>query len=155
MIDTIEKLKRDYLLGCIKVKSTHKFYLMPLAWWILDYKKYDPDHSDEKDLSFRNGIYTVSDTKITEYMNSINEDIIDIFDVQAIISIVSQQFPDENYSYLYFYIDFDKKSYVNGLYDIELENYLPDSTWTGKYDTPLNYLPEDLKDIWQDKLGVG
>ncbi|QEE50340.1 hypothetical protein FUA48_12355 [Flavobacterium alkalisoli] len=52
---------------------------------------------------------------------------------------------------LQFYIDFDSKLYISYFDDIILEEYVPDNTWTGKFDNALKYLPqEQIKRIFPD-----
>lgn len=46
-----------------------------------------------------------------------------------------------------FRLDFDKKMFVNGFTDMEVEEYLPDESWKGEFGTPVNYLPEEIKAI--------
>lgn len=137
------------LLGCIKFEGNYYFYLMPVAWWILDYKKYDPKNSKEDNFNFRNNIFVVTNENVDFFMKSIEDDKISLIQLQEIIKKYStEKYKYDNYNYLYFYIDFDKYIYINGLFDVGLEDYLPDPSWTGKFDNPLNYMPEDIKKIW-------
>jgi len=138
-----KRLKENHLIGCIKYKNDFQFYLMPVAWWILDYESYSPSILKEDEFNFRNGIYNVIDDRVEDYLNSINIDKITYSDVKYI----NQNFSDE-YSRIVFFIDFDDKKYINGFFDIDVEEYLPDTAWVGKSDwDPINYFPENLKNL--------
>lgn len=76
------------------------------------------------------------DNKIQEYLDAIEEDKISNTEY---INIVDN-FSSED-SRITFFIDFDSKIYVNGFYDIEVEEYLPNESWKGKFDEPMNYIP--------------
>jgi len=135
-----ERLKENYILGCIKYKNGYQFYLMAIAWWIIDYATYDPSILLEDRYNFRNGIYTVTDDKIKEYLDSISEDEISLMEVKNIL----ENFKEENHE-ITFLIDFDNKEYISGFGDIDVEEYLPDLTWIGKFDLdPINYLPANI-----------
>ncbi len=142
-----ERLIENYLLGCIKYKNRFDFYLMPIAWWILNYNKYDPSilNSSERINNFRNGITIVTDQKKDSFINSINEDKISLQELEEITCLDN----NENYEYLNFFIDFDKKEFINGFHDIEVEDYLPNETWVGRFDEPKKYLPSELQKLWQ------
>jgi len=45
---TEEKIERGYLAGCIRYKDKCEFYFMPIAYWILDYSRYDLDYDQNK-----------------------------------------------------------------------------------------------------------
>jgi hypothetical protein len=140
MKDIKERFEENYLLGCIKHKSEYAFYLMPIAWWILNHDKYDPDHKNRKSqFVFRDNINNVLSRDIAAFIKSVEEDKLDNDDLRKALSIVSPE-----YTYLYFYIDFDNKIFVSAFPDIEVEEYLPEDGWVGKFDNPVNYLPDDL-----------
>lgn len=145
----IEKFEENYLLGCIKYTDQYALHLMPIAWWILNHKKYNSGYDPAKWKSvFRNNILNVSDSEIGAYLDSIKEDKLNIKDLELIFNV-----PIE-YRYLFFFVDFDQKIFVNGFPDIALEDYLPDQTWKGVAGDPIYYLPPELKKIidpWQSE----
>jgi hypothetical protein len=145
-----ERILENYILGCIKYKENYNFYLMPIAWWILNYAKYSPSilENKERATNFRNGVLVVNKESIKPYLKSIEEDKLANKELIEIINEINKKYPEERYSYLNFFIDFDKEEYINGFYDIELEDYLPDDTWNGKFDEPLKYLPSNLQKYW-------
>jgi hypothetical protein len=150
-VKTIEqKILENYILGCIKYDENYNFYLMPIAWWVLNYIKYSPSilENKERKNNFRNGVLNVTDDNHIKYLLSIENDKISEKELSEIIEIIDKKYPGECYSYLNFYIDFNKKEYINGFCDIELENYLPDNTWKGKYDVPIKHLPKKLQEYW-------
>ncbi|MEO6228978.1 MAG: hypothetical protein ABJB11_09710 [Ferruginibacter sp.] len=135
-----ERLEEDYIPGCIKYKDEYQYYIMPIAWWILDYAKYDPSILTDDTFNFRNGVYTVTDNEIEKYLDSISVDKISVSEVKSI----SENFSEE-YSRITFLIDFDKKLYISGFDDIEIEAYLPSSSWIGKFDwNPGNYISSNF-----------
>ncbi len=137
-----QRLDENYLLGCIKHKDKYQFYLMPIAWWILNYEKYSPSIlQDISRQNFRDGALNVTDDKVDLFFTSITEDKISLSDVKSII----ENFTGE-YSEITFFIDFDKKEYISIFDYIEVETYLPDKTWVGKYGSPTDYIPTDILD---------
>ncbi|RYE55748.1 MAG: hypothetical protein EOP48_09545 [Sphingobacteriales bacterium] len=135
-----QRVETDYLIGCIKYKSAYQFYLMPLAWWILDYQTYDPSILQEDKFDFRDGIYCVSDNKIEGYLSSISEDRISFSEVQYI-----KKNWGEEYSQVRVFIDFDERQYISAFFDVSIEDYLPNDQWIGRFDWNLEEsLPVDF-----------
>jgi hypothetical protein len=145
-----QRILENHLLGGVKYEENFYFYVMPVAWWILDYGKYSPSilNSKERQINFRNGIVVVTGNNIKPYLESIQEYRLTQKELSEIIYEIDEKYPEEGYGHLNFFIDFDKKEYVNGFYDIELEDYLPDESWKGKFDEPLTYLPRHLQAQW-------
>lgn len=112
---------------------------MPLAEWILNYSIYDPTYDPNDWLEsppFRDNILNVSDDNIGYFIKSIEVNKIDID------SLVM-----ENYRFFdvfLFFVDFDSKTFINYFPDTDVEEYLPDGKWIGKFADPINYLPETL-----------
>lgn len=144
-----EKIEEYYaILGCIEYNGKYNFYLMPIAWWILDYKKYDPENTQVDDFNFRNNIYTLTKSNKNAFLNSISDYSISLAELKDIISYYNNlDYEFDSYGELFFYIDFDNNNYIYKFNDIELEDYLPND-WTGKFDEPLKYLPKNLQEIW-------
>lgn len=131
-----QRLTENYLLGCIKYRDRYSIYLMPIAWWILNYKKYDPAFDSAKwGVEFREGVYNVTDDKVEDYMQSIKDDKIEVDELENFSS------PFE----FYFFIDFDSKLFVSRFSDIEIEDYLPSSNWRGDFEDPIKYYPKEIK----------
>jgi len=140
MDDIKKRLEDNYLLGYIKYKDVGAFYLMPIAYWILNYVKYNSQYDPRECPSvFRNNILNVTDDAILGFLSSIQEDKVLFGDFQIAVHYVAKEFAS-----LYFYIDFDNKLFVNGFVDIEAEEYLPDESWNGQVDDPNNYLPDEF-----------
>lgn len=137
-----ENFDNNYLLGLIQYNGTYDFYLMPIAWWILNHQKYDPFFDTKKWGHFRNKLYNILDKDITHFLYSIAEDKLQLEDLEWIFNNI-----DVEFRLLRFFIDFDKKVFVNGFEDIDVEDYLPDSTWRGIKGNPLLYIPQQLKNI--------
>jgi hypothetical protein len=128
-----QKIEEDYIFGCIKYKANCSLYLMPIAYWILDYKKYDPNYNpDDWEFIFRDNILVVNDSNIDKFMNAIEVD-----------KIQPDEFSKSTYR-LTFFIDFDTKLFISSFGDIEVEEYVPNN-WQGKYGDPTGYLPFQCK----------
>lgn len=140
-----QKFEENYLLGCIKYENIYNLYLMPIAYWILNYRKYDPDYNPKDwEFVFRANILNVTDEKIDDFLNAIEEDKLNTNEFIVAIRSLSS-----NYKQLCFFIDFDIKLLINGFYDVEVEDYLPDSSWIGKFGKPLEYLPFEFKTLFE------
>lgn len=140
-MEIINKVEENYLFGCIKYNQVFNFYLMPLAYWILNYKKYDPNYNPEKwSFVFRDNILNVLDKDVALYLRAIKIDKLNIFEFENSMKNIPS-----NYRVLYFFIDFDKKKFINGFYDLDVENYLPDHTWSDEFGNPTDYIPNEFK----------
>ena len=139
-----KRLDDNYLLGVIKHENIYNIYLMPIAWWILNHNKYDPNYNPNiwKEV-FRNHIYNVEDKNIDLFLKSIEGDKLSSNE----IILAKTQNPND-FIHLYFFIDFDKKIFINGFSDIEVEEYLPNENWKGIFGNPNAYLPEVLISIF-------
>lgn len=134
-----ENIKNSYLFGCVKYKDKFSFYLMPIAYWVLNYAKYDPEYTPndwEEGIAFRDDILNVDDSNIEPFIESIKVDKIDVDSVNFI---------DYNFEDIFlFFVDFDSKTFISYFDDIEIEEYLPDEKWVGKFENPISYLPKEM-----------
>lgn len=136
-----EKQAQNYLLGSIKHNNQHSYYTMPFAWWVLNHSKYNPTYNpDDWESVFRNNILNVADNEIENYINAIEED--KIYDLTELKTINE----DPVYTYLYFFIDFDLKTFISHFDDIEIEEYLPDEQWQGFFKDPITFIPEECRE---------
>lgn len=94
------------------------------------------------DHVFRNNIYNVTDERIDEFIDSIDEGKLSLHELKFIIDDINTA-----NAVILFFIDFDKKLFVNGFADIEVEKCLPDISWKGEQDDPVNYLSENIRKI--------
>jgi hypothetical protein len=141
-----ELFEDNYLLGCIKYNNSYSIYLMPIAWWILNYKKYDPSYNpnDWTDV-YRENILNVTDDKIDGFLKSIEQDRLSLDEVQ----LLGNDIPHE-YLHINFFVDFDKKMFINGYSDnVAVEEYLPDESWRGQIDNSINYLPDNIRSLFR------
>jgi hypothetical protein len=136
--DIIENnIKNSYLFGCIKHKDRFAFYLMPVVYWVLNHPKYAPSYNPENcDYVFRDNVLNITDDKIEDFIQAIEVDKIDV----ASVGMASYRFMDV----FLFFVDFDSKTFISYFHDIDIEEYLPDEKWIGKFEDPINYLPENL-----------
>jgi len=142
MADTIqENIDNSYLFGCVKYKENYTFYLMPIAYWILNHIAYDPTYNpdDWKDgFIFRDNILNVEDDNIELFIQAIEVDKIDIDTVNVKEYGLGNIF--------LFLIDFDSKTFISYFDDISIEEYLPNESWIGKFDDPIKYMPKEFVD---------
>jgi hypothetical protein len=137
----IERLEQDFLLGFVKYNDTYELYLMPLGYWILNYKKYDPTYNpDDWEFIYRDSILNVTEHEIEAFMNAINQDRISLSELNKVLSAN----PERKFDYIYILIDFDQQLFVSAFPEVEIENYLPDNTWNGLFDSPISFLPEEI-----------
>jgi hypothetical protein len=140
------KFKENYLVGCIKYKGALNVYLMPIAYWILNHEKYDPEYDPSKwESVFRDNILNVTDDRIEDFLKSVANKILNLDDE---IKSEIKSIPPE-YKRIQFYIDFDKRIFINGFVDIEVEEYLPDSNWSGEFGVPSEYVPIEIKRVFE------
>jgi hypothetical protein len=139
-----QKLEDNYLLGCIKWNNTYSIYLMPIAWWILNYKKYDPAYNpDEWEFVFRDNIYNVTDKDVVKFIQCIEVDKVDFYELKSVLGNI----PSE-YICIYFFVDFDVNLLISRFNDVEVEEYLPDERWKGMFGNPTDYLPDEIREIF-------
>jgi len=147
MKNITQRFEENYLLGCIKYNEKFDFYLMPIAWWILNHDKYDPDNKYRKsEFEFRDDINNVLDEKVPQFLKSIEVDKLRIDELRNVLNEVNK-----DYTFMYFLIDFDDKIFISAFPDIEVEDYLPDKNWKGMYANPVEKLPKQLKEIFEKK----
>jgi hypothetical protein len=104
---------------------------MPLAYWILNYKKYDTAYNpSDWDIVFRNNILIVTDENIDAFMAVIKPD-----------KVHPSELTQNEIAGMNFYIDFDDSALVSSFSNIEVEDYLSPGSWRSSFDNPLNYLP--------------
>lgn len=131
-MDIEKKIEQDYLFGCIKFNEKVNFYLMPIAYWILNYAKYDPTcDPNEWKFVFRDNILNVDKSNIEEFLNAIKVDLIELENDD----IKKYKLEDV----FLFYIDFDSNLFVSYFEEIDLEDYVPNKSWEYKFANPKNY----------------
>lgn len=140
-----KKIENNYLFGCIRYKDKYKIYLMPIAYWILNYSKYDPAYNPgEWEFVFRDNVLIVTDDRIKDFLRAVEGDSVDLSEQLSEINNIPKKSIEFN-----FFVDLDEKLFVSSFPDIEVEEYLPDNSWTGKYDNPITYLPNNIKEIFR------
>lgn len=139
MMDIKKRLEENYLFGCIRHSKAYNIYLMPIAYWILNYRLYDPEYDPKKwKFKFRDNVLNVLDKDVNRFLVSVKDDLITLERLQDLI--FSKRKPT-----LYFFIDFDKKIFVSKFLDIEVEQYLPDTQWEGKFGDPKEFIPINIR----------
>jgi hypothetical protein len=129
---TSEKLDRNYLLGAIRFEGGYSFYLMPIAYWILNYGKYDRSfEARNRGLVFRGNIYNVDDKMIVTFLKAIGEDKISNEEARKLI---------EDGVRMVFFVDFDSYLFIDGFREIILDDYMPNEKWQVKVDEPIKFM---------------
>lgn len=139
-----QKIEANYLLGSVLYNGMLYFYMNPLAYWIMDAKGYDPTYvaTDSQESSFRDGIFVVDSNNAELYLKAIEQDKISLSEIVQHLPELGTELT------LYFLVDFDGKRFVSAYSDVEIEKYIPHG-WQGILDYPVNYLPDDVKNIWE------
>jgi hypothetical protein len=146
MSEIKRKFDENYLIGFIKYKGALNVYLMPIAYWILNHEKYDPEYDPSEYKSvFRDNVLNVTDDRIEDFFKSVAKFSLNLDD--EIKSEIKSILPE--YKRIQFYIDLDKKKLISGFVDIEVEDYLPDSSWSGELGFPSEYVPSELKSVFE------
>lgn len=139
-----EGLDQGYELGCIHYKGEYSFYMNPSAWFVMDYARYDPEATNDKNLAdyFRDGILVVDDSTAEAYLKSMQPDAISMDELRV------EVLEHKDSLQPIFLIDFDNHRYVSWYFDVDYEKYIP-SGWEGVFESPLNYLPDEVRKIWE------
>lgn len=131
-----EKLDYHYLAGAIRFGDSYSFYLMPIAYWILNYGKYDRSfEARNKGFVFRGNVYNVEDNKIGAFLNAISEDKISNEEARKLM---------EDGVKLVFFVDFDSYLFIDGFGEIVLDDYMPDERWETRVGEPVKFIPQGL-----------
>lgn len=132
-----------YVLGLMRYQETLMMYMAPSAWFVMDYARYDPSitTSDDRSSKFRDGVLLVDDSTALAYLKAMQPDAISIDELQA--ELPNRRDPLQPI----FLIDFDSHKYISWYFDVDYEEYIP-SGWEGVFDNPLNYLPNEMREIW-------
>lgn len=140
----MKKLADNELLGAVVFENNWRFFSGTIGEWIMDYKAYDPSYDAKKwpDV-FRNNLLQVDESNASQFCEAMKAYELTIDDVKELIS---ENGPDK--VPLTILINFDTLVYVNGYYDLLLEDYIP-KNWKGIMDDPLKYVPEFIKSIWR------
>lgn len=132
--DIKKKIENSFLFGCIKYQDNYTFYLMPIAYWILNYSKYDPTYrSSDWGATFRDDVLNVEEENTESFLKAIKIDKLEADIVRSAKNELANVF--------LFFIDFDSKTFVNYFNDVSAEDYLPNEEWIGRFDDPMECLP--------------
>jgi hypothetical protein len=136
------------LLGAVCHRQHWRFYSGTIAEWILDYRAYDPAYDPSAwPTPFRNNLLTVSPDDAAAFQESMAPQEQSLDEVRALV-----QHRGTEAVPLSVVVDFDRRLFVNGYYDLAIEAYVPPG-WQAVFDDPLQYLPEPLRTIWP--MGAG
>ncbi len=144
--------KLDDWLGAICYQGKYRFFLEHATYWVLDMIACSPS-SKENSSYYRNGILVV-DENPEEFLEAMQESEISLEDLRVLIDkqhkiVLADEDDYRGDLHLTFLVDFDKKLYVSMFFDVGYEEYVPQD-WKGIYDDPLKYVPEEIRDIWQE-----
>jgi hypothetical protein len=138
----------DYLYGVTRYKSEWYLSCAPMPTWILDYLAYNPKFSLKIDpnakIVAKNNLLAVDETNAEGFLKEIR--FYETFPEHIQLAI---QRGAEEESQLSVVIDFDNKVYINNYPEEPLQDYIP-AHWTGYEGSPLDYVPEEIKDIWKE-----
>ena len=139
-----EKINHDFVTGIVRFNETFHFFFMPPIYWVTDSDYYDPEYSEGNvsDKAFRGGVGKIDVSNANLYLSSINEDSIDANWIRENLAIHGENILPV------FYVDIDNYVFVSRFYDLDYEEHVAPK-WKGVYDNPLNYLPDNIKQIWR------
>jgi hypothetical protein len=121
-----ELRQRDFLLGAIKLKGNITYYLSPIAYWIMDYKSYDPDYNpNEHSDIFRDNLLQVNTDNADLFLRAMQRDLVEIDTIKA-FNVNNK----EKTIKLQFLIDFDNSVFTSTFFDIDIHEYIS-KDWEG------------------------
>jgi len=138
-----KELQQDELLGAVRLESKWRFFAGTLAEWILDYVSYDPNYDPAKwAYVYRNNLLRVDETLASEFCDAMKEHEFLPDDIRRLVDEKgADKIP------LVVVVDFDNRIFVNGFYDIALEEYAP-KWWTKYFGNPYEYVPQEVRSLW-------
>jgi hypothetical protein len=138
-----ERLEDGYVLGITHYNNSYRAYVAPSAWFVMDYKAYDPSitASQQRTNDFRNGVIVVDLDTADAYLSAMEPDLLPMDELRNALPANGDQLQP------LFLIDFETRQYISWYFDIGYEDYIP-SGWKGVFDNPINYLPEPIRQIW-------
>lgn len=143
-----EHISNGDVLGIIVDQGLLKIYMAPSIWFVMNYESYYPSAMEIRDRRgryngplFREDVRVVNSLNADVYLNHMEKNILQPKD------IIKIKEKDAESIQPIFLIDFDHHRYVSWFYDIDYEEYIPNG-WEGIFDNPLNFLPDEIKAIW-------
>lgn len=137
------QLKRDEYLGAVKFQGEWHLLALYVGEWILDYPAYDPSPDDSPADNYRHGLLVVSEKNAGEFLEAMREHEMSLGEVKSLIAMQGAELVPLTYV-----VNFDDKLFVDGHPDRDIAEYVPEG-WTGVEDFPTNYVPPEIKSLWQ------
>jgi hypothetical protein len=138
----------SYIIGAVRHQSSWKIFQAPTASWALNYLLYNPRLSSFIDRNVQevtqSNLLEVDETNAANFLTAL--ETYEIFPDQ-IRDFLEEGYDDE----LSVVIDFDNKTYINTYPEVPLQNYIP-SHWTVYQGSPLDYVPDEIRAIWEEPL---
>jgi hypothetical protein len=136
------------IIGAIRYHSEWRFFEAPVTSWVLNHHSYNPMLSDMIDRNIkkvtRNNLLEVDETNAENFLNAI--ETYETFP-DNILDYLEAGYDDE----LSVVIDFDNRVYINSYPEVPLQTYIP-SHWTVYQGSPLDYVPDEIRAIWEEPL---
>jgi hypothetical protein len=136
------------IIGTIRYQSKWRFFEAPIHSWVLNYLLYNPNLSPLIDLNVeevtKNNLLEVDETNAENFLNEI--ETYETFP-DNILDYLEAGYDDE----LSVVIDFDNRVYINSYPEVPLQTYIP-AHWTVYQGSPLDYVPDEIKAIWEEPL---
>jgi hypothetical protein len=139
-----QDLQQDELIGVVRNHSQWRFFAGTLAEWILDYTSYDPSYDPSKwSYVYRGNLLKVDEHVADEFCRVMEVREFFPIDIQRLVkNHGSDKIP------LTILVDFDERVFINGFYDLAIENYAP-AGWKAYFGSPLDYVPEEIRSLWK------
>ncbi|MBL8164163.1 MAG: hypothetical protein JNJ61_19405 [Anaerolineae bacterium] len=141
-MNEITSIYSEHYIGAVRFHGDWRVFHELLSMWILDYRSYD-DTFAPKEGEWRYNLMIVDQNNAEAYIESMAKNEIL---VTQIPHIRLGDFPGQ--AQLTFVVNFDEKLFINGWHDnIPIHEYVPQD-WTGIEATPYDYIPSDLRLLW-------
>ncbi len=139
-----EDISSADIIGAVLYNGKWYIYAATIAYWILDTIKYNPTYNpSDWPYIFRNHLYQIDEYNADLYLIAMNEYELSLHELKKLI----HKWGTTEYT-IEIVINFDDKIYVNGFHEISVEEYIP-ATWLGIEDDPMEYVSEEIKQIWK------
>lgn len=125
------------LLGAVCHNRVWRLFAGTVGEWILDYYSYDDSFS--LDQPFRGNLYVVETKDGEAFLRAMAP-------YEVAPETLTRTSPEERKP-LTFVVNFDTSTYVNGYFDLALEDHVPEG-WNSTHGDPVSAVPEQLRRLW-------
>lgn len=137
----------DEYLGAIKLKGKWYVFYELRGMWVLNHRTYHPSFQSEQYPDWRPGLLVVNRENADEFINHLREQEKEL-SIEELPRVRTAGFEGLGLPELTFVIDFDEQLFVSAFPEnLAIHEHVPEG-WKGIEDAPLEYVPPELKKIW-------